>query len=432
MSVISNNSHSGPVSDPQSMSQVKEKSTGQKIIKGLGKLADAAHRTGIVLTGVLPFSSRGIILNLALAPLLIPIRLIQSACSGSKFMDKMNKYMDRDWNAGIQDFYIDLESPKNQNLRKQVVKENFCYAVYVYMKTDSDNGVLFHRKQAIDVSKASGQQAIDASTLEGKPRGVVEAVDKELLDIGFKVDVKGNYYNTETGNIFRLVYNKNKDELIICFKGKGNESSLSITSEERGAIDSSSTFAIAADWMGGIPQATKEAIKIGEILKEKTKDTGVTPVLVGHSHGGGMAQAGALANGIKGVVFNSRPLGAGVRRYIGQSKVAKNAEQITAFSGKGDWLSGSRVVNTLAVIFERLTGIPVPRTVGTGYHLPDLPEEDMGGNHGGFDAAFQKLKEIDEPSREGHLPDLQGKGMGGNHINPDNVFNKFTKMVEDG
>lgn len=367
----------------------KEKSCTKKIIKGLSQFADAVHRTGIVLTGILPFSSRGIILNLALAPLLIPIRLIQSACSKEKFTDKMNEYMDRDWNCGIQDFYIDLESSENQALRKEVVQENFCYFAYMYMgfshwgsKEGAENGLLLSSKSTA------------LALLTDDQKNIVKNIETKFEKIGFKVDKRGNYYNTKTGNMFNLVYDNKKNEIVVCFMGLGNHVNLSITDQESKDISDASIFTAAADWLGAIPAATKEAIKIGSILKKATKGSDITPVLVGHSHGAGMSQAGAAANGIKGIAFNSRPMGAGTRRYIGQSRIAKNAKHITTFSGKGDWLSGNRVINTLGIIFERVTGIAVQRSIGTGYYLPDVPSKNANYNHVCIYDIFKKLKNM--------------------------------------
>jgi hypothetical protein len=63
-------------------------------------------------------------------------------------------------------------------------------------------------------------------------------------------------------------------------------------------------------------------------------------------------------------------MGAGARRYIGESKVAKNAENMTAFSGKGDFLTSSKGLNALAIFVERVLGIPVPGIVGKNYYVP--------------------------------------------------------------
>lgn len=142
-------------------------------------------------------------------------------------------------------------------------------------------------------------------------------------------------------------------------------------------------------------------MKLGKLLKTYAKEKNLTPVVIGHSHGGGLAQVAAAKNGIKGVVFNPRPMGAGVRRYIGSSKIAENAKQIAVFSAKGDWVSGTRPLNVLAAIFERITGIVMPRSVGVGYILPsvssssnenEIPWENYEGKspknsdlqHGGF------------------------------------------------
>lgn len=386
------------------------------IKQALGKFGDAIHRTGITLTGILPFSSRGIILNLALAPALIPIRMAQSVRSQSPFTDKMKHYMDKDWNQGIQDFDIDLESSSKAELRKQVLDENFRYAGYMYAGLHK---IPAAHKHGSLLSTERGNAAFPE-----EKKHHLAALEGKFRELGFSVDNRGNYYNTETGNMFNLVYDSERNEILICFMGLGNSEALDIDQETKNKMLSNTTGSIAADWLGGIPKATMEAIKIGKILKEIAADAELTPVLVGHSHGGGMAQAGALANGIKGISFNSRPLGAGVRRYIGQSKVAKNAKNLTTFSGKGDWLTGTTVINTLAVLFERLTGIPVPRSVGTSYKLPELADQNSFINHVYFYEAMEELQKMsDDP--EYRIPKREG-----NFIK--NFFNPPTSRMDFG
>jgi len=131
---------------------------------------------------------------------------------------------------------------------------------------------------------------------------------------------------------------------------------------------------VLSNFFGGVDKASLQAIEIGKILKEVCdgNEPKMIPVVSGYSHGGGLAQCAAAANGIKGEVFLSRPMGASLRRYIGIDKINKNASQITAFSMHREFLSGTRILNVLSVWVERLFGIPMPRTVaGHAYQLPD-------------------------------------------------------------
>lgn len=392
------------IQNNQALTQNEQTHSIDQIKKELGKLADVICRAGITLTGILPFSSRGILVNLVLAPFRLPFQLIDSALAGPGFKEKMKGHITHNWNQGIKDFYINLESKNKKELRQDVVKQNFCYAAYIYAglsgrKAGGEKGVLIRP----DVSNFS---------IPTESQQIIEEFQNKLEGMGFKIDPKGNFYNTQTGTMLNLIYDIDKKEFIVSFFGFGNEAKLTLDPQENPTVDNTkdilkkihenSLKAVLGDWFGGIPDSSLEAIMIGKLLKESTHNTDVTPVMIGHSHGGGLAQTGAVANGIKGIVFNSRPMGAGIRRYIGQAVIADNAKNITAFSGKGDWLSGTVVVNGLAAFFERVTGIPVPRTVGTGYHLPDLPLisgshfDNKLQNHFGFYNAFDNLRKMDE------------------------------------
>jgi hypothetical protein len=376
--------------------KVKDHSKSESMKKNLTKLLDAVHRAGISITGILPFSSRGVILNVALAPIFIPIRMIQSI--GTGFRQKMKSHLDRFWNQGIKDFYTDLEAPRNA-AKKRAVYEGFShYSDYMYA------GILPRGNESRGVVVPNDLEGIKSEdlvryNLTDKHVEIINQIQNKLLEMGFEKDAKGNFYDVKTGTSFNLICNGDQKngkapEIVICFMGLGNHNFFEITDEDKALIQKESLKAAGADWFGGIPPSARQAIEMGKVLKELTEGSGLNPVMVGHSHGGGLAQTGAVANGIKGVAFNSRPMGAGTRRYIGQSKIAKNAESITVFSGKGDWLSGTKVINVLSVIFERLTGIPVPRSVGTGYHLPKLEGAGKLENHVMFKDEMELLKPI--------------------------------------
>lgn len=373
----------------------KDISRLDNIKKNLGKFADAVHRYGITLTGMLPFSSRGVILNFVLAPFFIPLRIIQSI--GPEFSEKMRRHLDKDWNQGIKDFYIDLESKKNADLRLDVVGENLRYAAYMYkgIPKNTESGLAGNTEKSGSEKGVLIQNGVFPQSIPREDVFTLQDILIKLTEMGFNSDLNGNFYHTDTGNMFNLIYDTERNEIVICFMGLGNHRSFDISDgKTKQKLRVESYKAAGADWFGGIPPSARQAIEIGKMLKDLTEGTQIKPVMVGHSHGGGLAQAGAVANGIKAIVFNSRPMGAGTRRYIGQSKIATNSQNIVTFSGRGDWLSGIVIVNYLAVIFERLTGIPVPRSVGTGYHLPNLPGESKRKYHVKFYEAMVKLHEM--------------------------------------
>lgn len=392
----------------------------KKVKSGLKNFMGAVHRWGITATGMLPCSSRGIPSILVKAPILIPARLAQSA--GKGFSKKFKEHIKKDLGGGISDSYIDLRSPKNKELREKVLKENFRYASYVYMgyyhsvfsKKEGDEHATLVSLDKDGTLVDKGIKPIKHQDIPQAHRETLQKIATQFKELGFETDRCGNFYDTKTGTIFNLAFDHDRKEVAVSFWGVENEGKIAFDADDvrnkntdkiRLELNRSAHASINADFLGGIPPASRQVMEIGKILKKETSGTGLTPVMIGHSHGGGLAQTGAAANGIKGVVFNPRPMGAGTRRYIGQSKIAENAQHITAFSVKGDWLSDSPGKNALAKFAERVIGIPVPRTVGTGYDLPSvrvinqstgaISNGNPGTQHAQFHMAFIELRNIE-------------------------------------
>lgn len=324
------------------------------------EMLDFGYRAGIVLTGWLPLSTRSILVRLISAPVLIPIRFFQSL--GPEFSKKMTTYLVQDWTGGITDFYTKL-GDDNPQLRDKIITKNLRYAAYMYSAFPN---------QPVQEFKTLPNHILIAADegfpydLDEKTQSTLIQIKNSLLKMGFKGKFL-NFYHEKTKVCFNLAYDIEKKEAILCFMG--------LNAEDRFRPKNKNTFfqlmsMAAFDWLGGHPPASLQAIEIGRKIKEATSGTDITPVMVGHSHGGGIAQVAAAANGLKSVVFNSRPMGAGMRRYIGQSKIANNAKKMIAFSTKGDWLTDVRLLNLIAILFERIIGIVVPRNVGTGYQIP--------------------------------------------------------------
>lgn len=325
------------------------------------KLPSVLSKARVALEVCAPISSRGILVLVIAAPIYLAISLgkgisemisKRSISSFGKGFIKGAGGLKKQAHGGISDSYTDLTSAKNAEKGAKIAKDNIHYA----RSADGDG------KNISKISEIDSEN----NRYEGIKKFLIE-----IENLGFKSDTSNYFYDPKTGSAFMLTIDEFNGEIMLCFVGLGVESRLKeADSTTKNKILENSLKQTASDALGYPSKASIQAIKLGKALKKCTDTTGDTPVAVGSSHGGSLAQCAAVANGIKGVVFNSQPMGAGTRRFIGQKKIAKNSKHITAFSGKGDILSGTKAMNVIAVLFERVTGLPVPRTVGKGYNLP--------------------------------------------------------------
>lgn len=266
--------------------------------------------------------------------------------------------------------YEKLYAPPNLEKGRQIAKEFLRYAGY--MQGDVLHGDASSGFEAVSWNglKIEGTDTIFLSpTVPSNLKNII----RRLENLGFKEDGAGGFYDTKTGTIFHMIEDitdPENPEIVLCFEGLGNEQSLDVDRKTRAKIGSAGASAAFREFMGGLPKASRQAMEIGKILKEECANTNLRPVVVGHSHGGAIAQTAAASAGIKGIVFNSQPMGAKVRRKIGKETLKKNAPNITAFAGKHDWLSRTKFINKTAALAKRALRIPLPRTIGKGYGLP--------------------------------------------------------------
>lgn len=277
---------------------------------------------------------------------------------------------------GFTDRYMEL-SQKNFSHR-ELARSHIRYAQF--MKRHSSDPYPYEGlSEAVVLKNKNGQFVFEApgrsSVVDQQTQKIGKAIHYKLFDLGLQSNENGYYSCPKTGTVMRIVIDPENKEICACFYGlrMGDD-------ETRAKIKGRNVFAAMREFFGGIPEAATQAAAIGAAINEVAKEQGFTPVMVGHSHGGGLAQAAALPNDLKGVVFNSRPMGAGVRRFY-KNHLPSSAEKITAFTGKGDWLGGNRVMNSLSRFLERI-GISAPRTIGHGYNLPHAPgRENASGIH---------------------------------------------------
>jgi hypothetical protein len=278
--------------------------------------------------------------------------------------------------------YEKLAKPASQEKGHQIAKEFLRYAGYMEGNWDRLGG-----------DKSPGYEAVRWKGYLIKSYEIDEWVGfsqaQEIKNIilrlnglGFQEDSNGKFYDPKTGTIFHMVYDvsdKKSPEIVLCFEGLGCEEHLDVSRKIQKKVGQANLSAAVREFMGGLPKASLQAMELGKILKEECEKGKLKPVVIGHSHGGGIAQAAAAAAGIKGVAFNSRPLGAKVRKKIGKEVLQENAQNITAFAGKHDWLTRIKLFNKTASILRKTLKIPLPRTIGKGYDLPkaeNRPKEE--------------------------------------------------------
>lgn len=383
-------------------------------------------KIGIFLTGGLPVSSRGIAINLIKGTALLFQGIgngLAQAVRGEKVtsFSGLKEKLAENWDKGIKDSYVDLEQmPPLETLK--IVQENMAYSLdHQYEKKLPENFPL------------------------GKFKNAALNIEAQLKELGFKRDEEGIYYHLNTGTMLNLSFDQDKNEILVCFWGIGNQNRLRAASDEQfDEIGNNQTNILlqniseaVGDVVGLIQPSAIQAIKIGEILKNAANKEGLNPVATGHSHGGGLAQCAVLANGIKGVVFNSRALGPGIRRFIGQDKVFQNAKDLTNFSIKGDWVSGNKLLNFLAAAFERITGIPLAHTVGQTYQLPNDPTWDITGRHSNVKSAFilfgnnihDKAVQAKEAAEKA-TKKAENRKLNTNQLNPEKIQNLQENLAD--
>lgn len=268
---------------------------------------------------------------------------------------------------GFTNTYIDL-SPRN-DFHKELAQKHIRYAQFL-KRHNSDHKPYESIPSAFIVKNIGGNLSVKTpgSHVEADSETVrmAKQIHFKLFELGLTCNENGYYSDAKTGTVLRLVIDPASKEICVSFYGlrMGDD-------ETRNKVYGKNVLAGFREFIGDVPDAALQAAQIGALMKSIAEEKGYEAVMLGHSHGGGLAQVAALANGLKGVVFNARPMGAGVRRRY-KDQIQQNAEKIVSFSGKGDWLGGNRVFNAIARFLEQI-GISAPRTIGYGYNLPEAP-----------------------------------------------------------
>jgi len=197
----------------------------------------------------------------------------------------------------------------------------------------------------------------------------------------------GRFKDPHTGNHMRLLYDAANNEVVIAHSGSADPFGRR---DEMGATQWRGNL---ANYSGGVPPSVKQSIAVGKAVRDAVaqhnedskhhpdfKPIGVTSV--GHSRGGLMAQAEALANGGRAVCANSEPLGVGVRQHVGMlySQDKPVGTEIVQLSTRGDFITDaehSAVAKTgkgAAALAESIGGWGVPANAGSFVRFQGDPD----------------------------------------------------------
>lgn len=294
--------------------------------------------------------------------------------------------------------YEDLTAPDKTELRQSLIKDNFCYAAFMYngaagQRPGAEQGLQFMlNPSAPDRLKKIGGTR---SKISHQEYAILLAIAQGVIKIGLNVDEYGQFYDQRTGTIFTLVFDVEKKEVSVCFMGLGSAANLQIPQADQERLNRAALIQVAFSVGGALPAAADLAMKIGDLLKKETTDTNIHPVMVGHSHGGALAQIAAIRHGLRAVVFNAEPIGIQAKKLIdkeiGKEKRQQYAAEVTAFSNKEDWLTDGMI--QAICCFGRDIGFPVPTVMGKGYSLPKVSNR-WSENHCDFYTAFCHLASI--------------------------------------
>ncbi len=217
------------------------------------------------------------------------------------------------------------------------------------------------------------EKALSRRDLPEDTKKLFLQLKSELSDIGF-LPADGNtdkgFYHKESGSRIAVMCSRDGKELSIFIQGLQDPKAKGFFPRLKQVLSES---------VGGKPPSTDLCLKMGKVLEKlKNENSNKTFSVVGHSHGGNLAQIVALTAGIKGVCFNSRCISGKTQDLIGKENIAQNAGNITHFNKEGDWLTGTRAIRGLATVWAKITGSAKAERFGTQFSLP--PNEGVKGS----------------------------------------------------
>lgn len=190
-------------------------------------------------------------------------------------------------------------------------------------------------------------------------------VSEDLADIEVSRDYC--FLDKKTGLKVALV--KHDDEIILSFGTLNTGEAELVVAEDKDAFLAQQKKAIGKELLGGTPEVYTRAVHLVEALEEQGFFSGKQIVVTGQCFGASIAQYVSLKKEIKGVCFNSLPLGAGLQADIAPEVLERAKDFLTVFSVEGDYASDSWLYNMGKRICDAV-GLCVPSNFGHRVSIP--------------------------------------------------------------
>ena len=271
-----------------------------------------------------------------------------------------------------------------------------------------------------DIEKGlSDQQKWNYVPLSANAKGDAAKVFANLPDtIKDRLDETGTFYDNQTGNVISVLYDEVSKEVVISHGGTGagpkKLHGAQISGNVSNMVAGADPALRVASWFGAAsqlrvpdvtfthnrpPPSVYQSIAFSALVRDAAARAGVEAVDVGHSRGGLMAQAAALANDGRGVCSNSEPMGPAVQRLVGMHVNQRKLEgtQITHLSHKHDFLSTQTGLRRAGQVWRAVTGYPTPANAGD---FLSFPGRFGPGNVGHANAFRQMQKAIGDLNKD--------------------------------
>lgn len=275
-------------------------------------------------------------------------------------------------------------------------------------------------------------QILDQDTFRGK--GTYE-IPKEyrfnhtpLANFDFS-DVPGNimsdfidnppgFMDLETGLHFKVLYDGERNEVIVAFCPSAGAISDEDDKEEEFIENdfSDKRYDVAVDQLKGkIPLGYEQASKVVQLIQEKYPESKITTV--GHCFGGSMASFAALSNeGVQAKCFNPLPLGPGLQSKIPSSRLKHADDIIYNVTVKGDFTSDPKKGLKILGQAADAIGIRTPGVFGQRKIIPPAREEyDKNKRHNlianslQVAAGWRSVKPETSPAPKKEIADIEPK-----------------------
>nr|ABY56067.1 phospholipase A1 [uncultured bacterium pFosPlaG] len=192
----------------------------------------------------------------------------------------------------------------------------------------------------------------------------------EVQSVGGYID----WWGTD-GLDFKVFQNTETDDLVVAYKGTEPLSPVDWVADAEQIFGNSEQYQKAVDFARDLSAQVEQY----NVQNGLTGDAAMQLSFTGHSLGGGLATASALATGREAMAFDAAGLSQGTINNLGLD--IRHASKITNFNVKGDWLSDHNKQMDDTTLGSELAGIvPETKQYGNTYWLEGINDiADFGG-----------------------------------------------------